>query len=181
MVPHGRRTRNMEVTLGPDGRLAWHGETVPCAVGRGGILRDKREGDGATPAGRFPFRRLLYRADRISRPMTGLPVERLAESDGWCDDPADPRYNRQVRLPYPARCERLWREDPLYDVILIIGHNDAPVVPGRGSAVFVHVARSDLAPTEGCVALRPENLLALAAALAPGDGLRIEESLRPAG
>ena len=120
---------------------------------------DKREGDGATPVGRFPLRRVLYRPDRLSAPITRLPVAPLAPDDGWCDDPADAQYNRPVRLPYAARHEELWRTDALYDVIVVIGHNDAPVVAGMGSAIFMHLASADYRPTQGCVALARQDLL----------------------
>lgn len=130
-----------------------------CAIGRGGVRRDKREGDGATPAGRWPIRRVLYRADRLQRPETAFPCDPLQPDDGWCDAPDDPHYNRPVRLPYPGGHERLWRDDEIYDCIVVLGHNDDPVRAGAGSAIFLHVARADLAPTEGCVALPRENLL----------------------
>src|SRR6185312_8513924 len=91
----------------------------------------------------------------------------IAPQDGWCDDPADTVYNRPVHLPYRARAERLWREDGIYDLIVPLGYNDAPAVPGLGSAIFLHVARPDFGPTEGCVALARADLLAL---LADADG-----------
>jgi L,D-peptidoglycan transpeptidase YkuD (ErfK/YbiS/YcfS/YnhG family) len=164
----------MDVRVSAAGGLAWHDRRLRCALGRGGVRADKREGDGATPAGVFPFRRVLYRADRLARPDTRLPVDRIQPADGWCDDPADALYNRQVRLPYPACHEHLWREDGLYDIVVVLGHNDSPVVPGHGSAVFLHVARPDYGPTEGCVALALPDLLALLAALGPDDRLAVE-------
>ncbi len=151
----------MDLNVYRDGVLVAGPRRYRCALGRGGVRADKREGDGATPVGTFPLRRVLYRADRLSRPTTALPVDRIREDDGWCDDPGDPSYNRQVRLPFPARAERLWRSDGVYDVVVVLGHNDAPPVPGRGSAVFLHVARPGYAPTEGCVALARADLLAL--------------------
>jgi L,D-peptidoglycan transpeptidase YkuD (ErfK/YbiS/YcfS/YnhG family) len=130
-----------------------------CALGRGGIKRDKREGDGATPDGSFPLRRLLYRQDRVARPSCALPIDVLTRSDGWCDDPGHPDYNRLVKLPFGSRHEKMWRDDGLYDVVGVIGYNDAPVVAGLGSAIFLHVAAPDYAPTEGCVALALGDLL----------------------
>lgn len=155
----------MDMIVTADGRLAWPliAQPIRCALGRGGILRCKREGDGGTPVGCFPLRRVLYRADRGTRPDTALPVSAIAPSDGWCDDPADPLYNQPVRLPYPAGHEVLWRDDSIYDVIVVLGHNDDPVVPGLGSAVFLHVARPDYAPTAGCVALALPDLRAVLA------------------
>jgi L,D-peptidoglycan transpeptidase YkuD (ErfK/YbiS/YcfS/YnhG family) len=157
-----------------EGVLRRHGRQWRCAVGRGGVRSEKREGDGATPAGRFPLRRLLYRADRLPAPTSVLPADPLAANDGWCDEPADAAYNRQVKLPYDGRHERLWRDDGLYDVIVVIGHNDDPVVPGRGSAVFLHVAGPGYPPTDGCVALALRDLLELLAAVSPSDHLLIE-------
>jgi len=129
-----------------------------CTLGRAGIREVKREGDRATPAGRFAFRCVLFRQDRTAHPVTHLEVAPIRELDGWCDDPAHPAYNRMVRLPIDASHERLWRDDHLYDIVLVIGHNDAPVVPGAGSAVFVHLARPDFSPTEGCVAFTETDL-----------------------
>jgi L,D-peptidoglycan transpeptidase YkuD (ErfK/YbiS/YcfS/YnhG family) len=151
--------------------LSWQERTARCAIGRSGIRRDKREGDGASPAGRFALREAMYRPDRLARPPTRLALRALAEADGWCDDPADPAYNRLVRLPHPARCERLWRADALYDLLIVVGYNDDPVEPGRGSAIFIHVAAPGYSATEGCVALALPDLLDLVAAAAPGDML----------
>ncbi len=146
-----------------DATLTWRGRRLRCALGRGGISTTKHEGDGATPAGTLLLRRLLYRADRIAAPPGMLPREPIGEADGWCDDPAHADYNRQVTLPHPARCERMSRNDHLYDLVAVLGWNDDPVVRGRGSAIFLHVAREDFAPTEGCVALALPDLLMLLA------------------
>jgi L,D-peptidoglycan transpeptidase YkuD (ErfK/YbiS/YcfS/YnhG family) len=113
----------------------------------------KEEGDGATPAGFLPLRRVLYRADRLAPPLAAVPLEPIGPRDGWCDDPRDSAYNRLVRLPYAGRHEELWRRDAVYDVIGVLGWNDSPPVPGRGSAIFLHLATSDRAPTAGCIAL----------------------------
>lgn len=165
----------MEITVHREGRLDWPGGSFRCALGRGGIRSDKREGDGATPVGRFALRRVLWRADRLPRPETGLPVSPIAPDDGWCDDPADPAYNRPVKRPYAASHEELWREDHVYDVIVVMGHNDDPVVPGLGSAVFMHVARPDWAPTAGCVALPLPDLLRLLKDCTPGTVLTVPD------
>ncbi len=159
----------MDLIVSAGGVADWRGRSFRCALGRSGIRADKREGDGATPAGCFGLRRVVYRADRLDRPPTALPVTALNPQDGWCDDPADPMYNRPVRLPYAARHERLWRDDGVYDAIVVLGHNDDPVVPGHGSAIFLHVARPDYRSTEGCVALARGDLLAVLAEARPGD------------
>jgi L,D-peptidoglycan transpeptidase YkuD (ErfK/YbiS/YcfS/YnhG family) len=149
------------------GTLTWNAagnqRTVKCALGRSGIAGDKREGDGATPIGRFPLRRVLYRADRLSLPPTALPTAATEPGDGWCDDPTSPDYNRQVRLPITASHEHLWRLDEIYDIVVVLGHNDDPPVAGAGSAIFLHVARPDFAPTQGCVAVACADLLQLLA------------------
>ena len=166
------------VTAGRNGlwRAAFGGRVWRCAIGPGGVTSDKREADGATPAGCFPLRRVVYRPDRLARPETGLPAAPLAPNDGWCDDPDDPAYNRPVSLPYPARHERLWRDDGIYDVIVILGHNDDPPVPGRGSAIFLHVAKDGYGPTAGCVALALPDLLTVLHEAGPGSRIRIDDS-----
>ncbi len=156
-----------------DGWLFARGQRFICALGRGGVRRDKHEGDGVTPAGIWPIRNVLYRADKISAPATRLPVAAIAHDDGWCDDPNHPDYNRPIKLPHPARHETLWRDDALYDVIVVLGYNDAPVVPGKGSAIFMHGARPLWQPTEGCVALAPLDLRAILAIAAPGDTIAV--------
>lgn len=164
----------MDLIVSGDGYARWGGRQFRCAIGPAGPRRDKREGDGATPVGRFVFRQVLYRPDRVPAPETRLPVRALSPEDGWCDDPADPQYNRPVRLPYPARHERLWLEEAVYDVIVVIGHNDDPPVPGMGSAVFLHVAQPDYGPTEGCVALALDDLLTVLAEAGPEDGVLVD-------
>ena len=171
----------MRILVHPDGRLEAGSQIFRCALGKGGISAAKREGDGATPVGCFAFRRVLYRPDRSGPPATGLPVGPIDEADGWCDDPADAAYNQPVRLPFAPSHERLWRDDHLYDLIVIIGHNDSPPVPFRGSAVFMHLARPGWTPTEGCIALARPDLETLLALLAPGDEIEILAPETPAG
>jgi L,D-peptidoglycan transpeptidase YkuD (ErfK/YbiS/YcfS/YnhG family) len=132
---------------------------LPCAFGRAGRRARKHEGDGATPVGRWQVLGVLYRADRVQRPLTRLPVRPIARDDGWCDASADRNYNRPVRHPYAASAERLWRADHLYDIVVVLNHNVQPRVRSRGSAIFMHIARPGYAPTEGCIALRREHLL----------------------
>lgn len=137
------------------------GLAFPCALGRSGRSVRKREGDGATPVGRWRLLGVLYRSDRGRCPSTRLPVRPIAPDDGWCDAPGDRNYNRPVRHPYPASAERLWREDGLYDIVVVLSHNVRPRVRGAGSAVFMHLARPGYRPTEGCIALKREHLLRL--------------------
>jgi L,D-peptidoglycan transpeptidase YkuD (ErfK/YbiS/YcfS/YnhG family) len=143
---------------------------MPVALGRSGVRADKREGDGATPAGRFRAVRLWWRADRLPRPRTLLPARRIGPADAWCEDPTDRRYNRAFRRsatePGDAG-DRLRRDDGFYDMMIEIDHNRRPRVAGRGSAVFIHVARAFLAPTAGCIALRRRDLKILLTRIAP--------------
>lgn len=160
----GARTRGL-IHLGPI--------AIPCALGRSGISHAKREGDGATPTGRLRLVEVLYRADRISRPETRLPVRRIARDDGWCDAPEDRNYNRAVKRPYPASHEAMWRDDALYDIVIVLDWNWSRRRKGRGSAIFLHLARPNFAPTEGCVAVRPADMRAILRRLGPGAALRI--------
>ncbi|HEY1711012.1 MAG TPA: L,D-transpeptidase family protein [Rhizomicrobium sp.] len=153
----------MEFRVRPDSSrgsvLDWGAGSRRCSIGRGGIAIKQREGDGVTPAGLWPLRSAFYRADRLAMPDTALPVQALSRTDGWCDAPSDPNYNRLVSLPYEASHENLWRQDRLYDIVVMIGFNDAPVLAGKGSAIFLHIAREGYAPTEGCVGLALPDLL----------------------
>ncbi len=158
------------------GTLKFGALEFPCMVGRSGILYPKFEGDGGTPAGLFPLREVRYRADRIAPPKTKLPLFAANQADGWCDDPADPFYNKIVRLPYQTDAETMWRTDHAYDVLAVIGYNDAPPIPALGSAIFLHVMRTDgdkALPTEGCVSMTIENLLAVLAECTPATMMRI--------
>ncbi len=134
--------------------LHWLDQSCPAILGAGGLCApaDKQEGDGKTPAGTYILRRVLYRQDRIKAPQTILPCRAIRPEDGWCDDPNDPAYNRPVILPYGASAERLFRDDHVYDILVVLGHNDAPPIAGLGSAVFLHLARENGAPTRGCIA-----------------------------
>jgi L,D-peptidoglycan transpeptidase YkuD (ErfK/YbiS/YcfS/YnhG family) len=166
------------VTLEVDaqaGLLHGFGRSIACSIGRSGTIAaaDKHEGDGATPLGAWPIQAVLLRPDRVTIPTgLSLPWRWIRPADGWSDDGADPAYNRPVRHPHPHSAERLWRDDELYDIIVILGHNDAPAVAGLGSAIFLHCWR-DGATTEGCVALPKDELLALLPQIVPGAPLTI--------
>jgi L,D-peptidoglycan transpeptidase YkuD (ErfK/YbiS/YcfS/YnhG family) len=140
---------------------------LPVALGRAGIKANKREGDGSTPRGTFRLKRLWWRADRHPRPATFLPARPITAADGWCEDPSDRHYNRPIKVPPQSKADRLTRKDPLYDFIIEIDHNTRPRLPGRGSAVFIHVARPGFTPTAGCVALDLKALRRLLARLGP--------------
>ncbi|HEY3911034.1 MAG TPA: L,D-transpeptidase family protein [Stellaceae bacterium] len=156
-----------------DGRLSWPGGSARAAIGRAGVSAHKKEGDGATPSGTYPLVSLFYRADRMARPRSGLPTRALSLRDAWVDDPADRNYNRLVALPYPAHAEPMWLEDAVYDLLVVIGYNMAPVAPGAGSAIFLHVARADFAATAGCIAVERATLIRLTPFLGPSSTIAI--------
>ena len=137
------------------------------ALGRGGILANKREGDGGTPRGIFHPRQLWWRADRFPKPITFLPARPIRPEDGWCEDPADRHYNHPIRLDSGTAGDRLTRQDHLYDFIVEIDHNTTPRIAGRGSAVFLHLARANFAPTAGCVSMTRTSMLRLLRRMGP--------------
>ena len=149
------------------------GQRRPCASGKGGLSARKIEGDGATPIGRWPVREVYYRPDRLAPPGSRLRVTALSPDMGWCDDPEHSSYNRCVTLPFPARHEKLWRDDAVYDLIVPLGYNDDPPTPGAGSAIFLHVARPDFTPTEGCLAVSLPDLEGLVSGFTPDDVIEI--------
>ncbi|SDN34746.1 L,D-peptidoglycan transpeptidase YkuD, ErfK/YbiS/YcfS/YnhG family [Methylobacterium phyllostachyos] len=162
----GNRSRG-QLLVGP--------AVIPCALGAGGIVSDKREGDGGSPRGRFRLRGGAYRPDHLRiRPRTALPLRATRPGDGWCDDRRDRRYNRPLPLPAPGvSAEAMWRDDGLYDVVIDLDYNRGPIRKGRGSAIFLHIARDGYRPTEGCVALARADLLRLIRRLGPQTHLRI--------
>ena len=168
---HRTTLANLSLRTRPGNRrqgwLLAGGRYTKVALGRSGIKANKREGDGATPAGRYRLVRVWWRPDRLPRPRTLLPTRPITRLDGWCEDPSDRRYNRAIRISPGRPGDRLWRSDDLYDLILEIDHNKRPRVSGRGSAVFVHVARAELAPTAGCISLPIKALKQLIARLGP--------------
>lgn len=159
-----------------DGRFELDGRTLRCAIGKAGVIAaaEKREGDNKSPLGTWLMHEVWYRPDVYPNgPTTALPLRATRPEDGWCDAPDDPNYNRPVTLPYAASAERMWRDDSVYDLVVILGHNDDPPAPGMGSAIFMHLAREGYPGTEGCVALAREDLEAVLAAAKPGDAVEI--------
>jgi L,D-peptidoglycan transpeptidase YkuD (ErfK/YbiS/YcfS/YnhG family) len=155
------------------GWLTEGGLAIPVALGRGGILANKREGDGATPMGIFRPRQVWWRADRHVRPRTLLPVRAIGPDDAWCEDSNDRHYNQPVRLTPGHHGDRLQRDDHLYDFIVEIDHNTCPRIAGRGSAVFLHLARDNFGPTAGCVSMTKSAMLHLLRRLSPRTRIRI--------
>lgn len=162
--------------FGPPGRGRLHvaGLVLPCALGPAGVTRLKREGDGATPAGRFALSRALWRSDRAPRPRASMPLTAIGRADLWCDDPGAALYNRPARAPFAGSAEAMTRADRLYDVVVILDHNQRPRVRGLGSAIFFHIAREGFAPTQGCVAIAPDAMRRLLPRLGRGATIVVE-------
>lgn len=135
------------------------GKRYRCVVGKAGVVDAKKEADGGTPFGVFALRKVLYRADKTTKPKTCLPVEQITQDAIWCDDVLSAEYNKQLKLPFVGSYENLWRDDDVYDIVVPLGYNDELPEPGKGSAIFIHVSRENYTPTDGCVALQKEDLL----------------------
>ena len=153
----GSMVYNIEVLS--DTILKFDGKYYRSSIGENSVSSTKQEGDKTTPIGSFLLRTCWYRADRMEKPVTGLPLRIIQPQDGWCDDPDSPGYNRPVTLPFAASREQLWREDSIYDIIVPMGYNDEGIAAGKGSAIFFHLATPDYTPTLGCVAVAREDML----------------------
>jgi L,D-peptidoglycan transpeptidase YkuD (ErfK/YbiS/YcfS/YnhG family) len=155
-------------------QLTYKGLIFPCAIGKGGVSQHKKEGDGCTPVGIYALRECWWRQDKLHHaPKTGLRLRVTNEEDGWCDEPSSPHYNQPVKLPYSLSHEKMWRDDDVYDIVVPLGYNDDPVIPGKGSAIFMHLARPGYEPTEGCVALAKDHMLELLALCTPDSRIEI--------
>lgn len=150
---------NNQIHIYSSGKAVFKGKEYKCAIGKNGTTENKIEGDGKTPIGRFEIRKVLFRKDKIIKPQTNLPIEEIQDNDAWCDDANDENYNQQIKLPYNVSHEKLWRDDDIYDIVAVLGCNDNPPIPGKGSAIFIHIAKQDFPPTAGCIAFHREDLL----------------------
>lgn len=175
MTSHDRQTLHVLPRPGnrTQGLLRLGSLRVRCALGRSGVTHWKREGDGGTPAGRYALVEVRYRPDKIARPRTLLPLRRSRRQDGWCDGKGDRNYNRPVTLPYPASAETMWRDDDVYDVVVVLDWNLRPRRQNGGSAIFFHLARPGYRPTEGCVAVSYTDMLKILRRLRPGAAFKV--------
>jgi L,D-peptidoglycan transpeptidase YkuD (ErfK/YbiS/YcfS/YnhG family) len=175
MSLHNRQTLHVDPRPGcrTRGTLRLGNLRVPCALGWSGVTHAKREGDGGTPAGRYALLEVRYRPDRVRRPTTALPLRRSRPRDGWCDGKGDRNYNRPVELPYPASAETMWRDDAVYDIVVILDWNLRPRRQGGGSAIFFHLARPGFTPTEGCIAITLADMRKILARLKPGAAIAV--------
>jgi L,D-peptidoglycan transpeptidase YkuD (ErfK/YbiS/YcfS/YnhG family) len=144
-----------------NGYLKYKNLKFRCALGKGGIKKKIKEGDDITPKGIFSITRIFYRQDKIKKIITKVKKIKIKKNMGWCDDSQSPFYNKQVKLPNRFGYEKLYREDNLYDIILILNYNTKPVIKNKGSAIFVHVGNKFYKKTRGCVALKKDHLIKL--------------------
>jgi L,D-peptidoglycan transpeptidase YkuD (ErfK/YbiS/YcfS/YnhG family) len=173
-MPFLKKITNDLIVTSPE-TLEWQGKSYKCYIGKGGVKQDKIEGDGCTPAGTFPLRKILYRPDRVRSFTSDLPMEIISPADGWCDDATDSLYNQKIKLPYAAHHEVLWRYDTLYDVLIVVGYNDCPPVSCKGSAIFIHLA--DSSPTAGCVTLHRNDFFKILSELKSDSRLVVPDDL----
>lgn len=143
------------------GSISFNRLKLLCSLGKNGITKNKMEGDGATPSGIYPLRKILYRNDRVHLSRVALETNPINKYDGWCDQPNDINYNSKITLPYSSSAESLWRNDCRYDIIIVIGYNDKPIIHGKGSAIFIHITDNYLKPTDGCIAVKLEDMLSI--------------------
>ena len=145
-----------------------------CAIGHNGLSSNKYEGDGCTPIGHFKITKILYRHDKINDCEFVLDSEVINKLDGWCDDINSDLYNQKIKFPFELSAEHLYRNDDLYDVVCIIDYNLNPIIRGKGSAIFLHCASEDYSPTQGCVAMKKNELLQIAMQLDKGSTITID-------
>jgi len=144
-----------------------------CVFGRDGVSENKIEGDWKTPKGKYKIRKIYYRQDHIPEIKTEIECIPISKDDAWCDDPLLPQYNSFIKLPFSGSYENLWREDSMYDVIAVIGYNDRPVIPNKGSAIFIHIAKENMEYTKGCLAIKKEDMMELISKINPDTEIEI--------
>jgi len=157
-----------------NGFLISKDEKYKCSIGYNGLSNNKSEGDGSTPIGTFKINKILFRPDKINNHRFSLQSEIIEEEDGWCDDIRSDLYNQKIRFPFKYSAERLYRNDDLYDIVCIIDYNLSPIIKGKGSAIFLHVASEDYSPTQGCVAIKKEELLEITLNLEKNSSITID-------
>jgi len=148
---------------------------LQCAIGRGGLKKNKVEGDLSTPIGAFKFNKIYYRADKIGETNFEIDSSIIQKNDGWCDDEKSKFYNQYIQFPFNESAEHLYREDDIYDILCVLNYNTSPIIPGLGSAIFLHIARSNFAGTEGCIALDKKALLKIATNITYDSRIVIED------
>jgi L,D-peptidoglycan transpeptidase YkuD (ErfK/YbiS/YcfS/YnhG family) len=143
------------------GYLKYKNLKFRCALGKAGIKNKEKEGDNITPRGIFEITKILYRPDKIKKIKAFIRPIKIKKNMGWCDDSKSDYYNQQIKLPNKFGHERLYRNDNLYDIILVLNYNTNPIIKKKGSAIFIHVSKNSYKKTKGCIALKKKHLLKL--------------------
>ena len=152
--------------------LTYNKLKVKCTIGKKGIGYKKKEGDLITPIGQFKIKYILYRKDRV-KISTKLKKRVIRKNMGWCDDPKSSRYNKLIKLPYDYNHEKLYKNENIYDIVLVLNYNMSPVKKNKGSAIFIHVAKNNFKRTEGCVAIKKLSLIKLIKKISPYTKVKI--------
>ena len=139
-------------------KLSFSNYKVKCAIGKRGISKIKKEGDNRTPKGKYKFKTLLYRKDRVNLIKTSIKKKIITKNMGWCDDPKSNYYNKLIKYPFKYSSEKLYKKNNTYDIILVINYNLNPTISGKGSAIFLHIATKNYKPTKGCIAISKKNM-----------------------
>ena len=155
------------------GYLKYKNFKFRCALGKGGIKQKEREGDFITPKGKFKLIKIYYRSDRIKKISSVLKKIKIKKNMGWCDDVSSNYYNKQIKINKKISHEKLHRKDNVYDIIVVLNYNLNPIIKGKGSAIFLHVAKKNYNKTQGCIALKKNELLHLVSKIKKNTQIRI--------
>jgi len=155
------------------GYLKYKNFKFQCALGESGIKEKIKEGDNVTPKGIFKITRIYYRPDKIKKIISPINIIKIKKNMGWCDDPTSNSYNKEIKLPTKFGYEKLYRKDHIYDLIAVISYNLNPIIKGKGSAIFLHIAKKKFSPTQGCIALKKKDLLLLLSKISKNTKIRI--------
>jgi L,D-peptidoglycan transpeptidase YkuD (ErfK/YbiS/YcfS/YnhG family) len=142
-------------------KLLFNHYKIKCAVGKRGISKKEREGDNITPKGTFAFKSIFYRKDRVKKIKSSIKKTIIKKNMGWCDDPKSKWYNKQITFPFTKSAERLYLKSNIYDIIIVLDYNCKPIIKNKGSAIFIHLSKSDYKPTKGCIALSKKDMCTL--------------------
>ena len=149
------------IIINKSGHLKYKNLKFKCALGKAGIGKKKQEGDNVTPSGTFKIVKIYYRSDRVKKISSKFRQIEITKNMGWCDDPNSKNYNQLINLPSKYNHEKLFKKTNIYDLIIVLNYNMKPVIKNKGSAIVIHVAKKKYQPTQGCIALKKNNLLKL--------------------
>ena len=155
------------------GYLKYNNFKFRCALGKGGIKQKEKEGDFITPKGKFKLIKIYYRSDRVKKINSPLKKIKISKNMGWCDDVSSKHYNRLIKINKKISHEKLYRNDNVYDILVVLNYNLNPIIRGKGSAIFLHVTKKKYKKTQGCIALKKKELLFLISKIKKNTQIRI--------